>query len=58
MEAFALRDTRMEAHTDILLSRPFLIFLFPTLLPCYLLPQLIYHLYLDLYSPARISGRL
>lgn len=58
MEAFALRDTRMEAHRDILLSRPFLIFLFPTLLPCYLLPQLIYHLYLDLYSPGRISGRL
>ena len=31
--AFALRDTRMEAHRDILLSRPFLIFLLSLLTP-------------------------
>lgn len=59
MGAFALRDKRMEARRDISLSRPFLIFFH---LPFFLSSlftssSLIYHLYLKVYSPVRISGR-
>lgn len=56
MGAFALRDKRMEARRDISLSRPFLIFSTSCSLR-YLPSSLIYHLYLKVYSPVRISGR-